>query len=352
MSPKNSFYSVVNKFLCSELVRLNLISKNSHDGLSSFFSTLECNSILRVFSLNVCFRWFIFLKILCFFRPANPAIGTEEAWLGDLDDGLIRIFLYVDPFGYFTFPCGTSESCSFSSEGLVFDVLSFDFENVAKADFLFVSSGFLVGLELSLLSDTTLRIWLHSYHLIQPSKLPFIPILSFLNHYHLEWLYFYVDKTSQNLPSAVLYKTLHSKGKRKLRQKTQKLLRICLVKEVKVYTVRVTQYKSEVTNTIIIQTCVYVKISFGHVGNPNKRKYENIRDHMMGMPRKEYFTWQNNMTCHNIFTKITAPPAKESLLWLGLNFCIQCDTPRTDNYVETMSHLTYDIRVKYMVKEW
>ena len=99
------------------------------------------------------------------------------------------------------------------------------------------------------------------------------------------------------------------------------------------------------------QTCKYVKKSFGLVGNPNKKTWKNISDHMMNMSTKGYFSRLSNMTCHNLCTGLTTPPATASLLGLGLNFCIQRDKPRVQNYAETISCLTYDIRVKSMVRE-
>ena len=69
---------------------------------------------------------------------SNTTVGTDYSWFIYSENGLSILLFYINTFGYFALPCGTSESCLGSGEGPVLDRV-FYLDDIAGFAFVFMS---------------------------------------------------------------------------------------------------------------------------------------------------------------------------------------------------------------------
>ena len=75
--------------------------------------------------------------------------------------------------------------------------------------------------------------------------------------------------------------------------------------------------------------------------------WDNVKVTFGNMSKTTYFNRRNNMTFHNLCVSSSPPPTSNTLLGLGLKFCLQTRRPLTSKINEGIIRMTRDIRLKY-----
>lgn len=77
---------------------------------------------------------------------------------------------------------------------------------------------------------------------------------------------------------------------------------------------------------------------------------QNVRILIAAMPTLVYFSRPSNQAFHNLCTREKVPAGVQSLLGLGLKFCLQKKTPQP-KLSESMERFRHDVRLKYWLAD-
>ena len=68
------------------------------------------------------------------------------------------------------------------------------------------------------------------------------------------------------------------------------------------------------------------------------------------MPLKEYYSYNDNMACHDLTSTRKGPPTATRLLGLGAGFSLQCNHIKETDATKSLARFHEDIRTKTFVK--
>ena len=85
-----------------------------------------------------------------------------------------------------------------------------------------------------------------------------------------------------------------------------------------------------------------LKEQYGFLADPSKPLWYNVEKRFEEMDVAEYEARPRNMACHNLLVTNKLPAGTNSLLGLGLNYCIKSSTTTTTTS-KTFNRLTEDI---------
>jgi hypothetical protein len=143
---------------------------------------------------------------------------------------------------------------------------------------------------------------------------------------------------------------LSTKRKRQSRRKEERSKRRKKIKEEKlIQQQEYTLTKKPITDSIsaISKECIR---TYGFVANPNKPIWKNIPSALKSMNTNAYLQLPYNLHCHNLCENLQPPLGFNTLLGLGLNFCIEQNQPKP-NVQNTLEKLKRSVQLKEWLKE-